>query len=113
MTAQAGALFITLSVVNMFYNGLPYTIFWGLCGLGILLLGYEQRAFGLGLLALVFVILAAAMMIRKFVIRNTPVYPWKWVCRWRHAHFFILVFHQYQLLHIVTLLLLFPSVISA
>jgi hypothetical protein len=60
---QAGILLITLAVVNVFYNGLAYTIFWGLCGLGILLLGYEKRAFGLVLLALAAVIMAADMIL--------------------------------------------------
>jgi hypothetical protein len=60
---QAGILFIALSVVNVFYYGFPFTIFWGLCGIGILLLGYEKRAFAMAPLGLAVVILAADIIL--------------------------------------------------
>jgi len=60
---QAGVLLIALSVVNVFYNGLPFTIFWSLSGLGLILLGYEKNAFAMGLLAIALMILAADIML--------------------------------------------------
>lgn len=60
---QAGLLLIALSVVNVFYNGLAFTIFWGACGIGILLLGYEKRAFAIVPLALAIVIMAADIIL--------------------------------------------------
>jgi len=68
---QAGVSLIALSVVNVFYNGLPFTIFWSLSGLGLILLGYEKNAFAMGLLAIALVILAADIILWIRAIKRT------------------------------------------
>jgi hypothetical protein len=67
----AGVLLIALSVVNIFYYGLAHTIFWGLCGLGVLLLGYDKRPFAMGLLSLAGVILATNIILWIKAIKRT------------------------------------------
>jgi hypothetical protein len=67
----AGVLLMALSMVNMFYYGLAHTIFCGLCGLGLLLLGYDSRPFAVVLLSLAGVILAANIILWIKAIKRT------------------------------------------
>lgn len=60
---QTGIFLIAYSVLNAFYNGLPFTIFWGLCGIGIFLLGYEKREFAMAPLALAVMIMATDIIL--------------------------------------------------
>jgi hypothetical protein len=66
----AGVLLIAGSIVNVFYYGLAFTIFWDLCGFGLLLLGYEKRALGLGVLTLAGVILTANIILWIMAIKR-------------------------------------------
>lgn len=60
---RAGALFIALSAINVFYYGLPFTTFWTLSGLGTVSLGYGKQVFAMMLFALAAVIVVADVIL--------------------------------------------------
>jgi hypothetical protein len=58
-----GILFVTVGVANIFFLGLPFTIFLIIAGLTIISFGYEERVLGLTLGALGLVIVWANVIL--------------------------------------------------